>query len=136
MADLSITAANVLAVTGAKKVNGIAGATIAQGKTLYLDAADSKYKLADCDSATVAARSTVAIALNAASDGQPLTVLTGGPVTIGATLTPGTAYYQSPNPGGICPLADVLTGDTVTLIGIAISATVLQVDIQESGVTL
>lgn len=117
-------------------MNGIAGATIAQGKTLYLDSADGKYKLADCDSATIAARSTVAIALNAASDGQPITVLEEGPITIGATLTAGTAYYQSPNAGGICPLADVLTGDTVTLIGIASSTTVIEVDIQESGVTL
>lgn len=136
MADLSITAANVIAGTGARKVLGTAGATITAGKTVYLDISDSKYKLADCDSATAAVRSPSGIALNGASDGQPLVVHEEGPITIGATMTAGTTYYLSPNAGGIAPIADILTGDYPVIIGIATSTTVLEVNIQEAGVAI
>lgn len=136
MSDLSITASAVIAGTGAKKVHGTAGATITAGKPVYLDSTTDTYKIADCDSATAEARSPAGIALHGASSGQPLTIIESGPLTIGATLTPGTAYYLSPTAGGICPLADVLAGDDVVQIGLASSATVLQVDIQVTGVTL
>jgi hypothetical protein len=134
MADLTITAANVIAGAGARTVNGTAGATITAGQAVYLDSADSEYKLADCDSATAAVRSPVGIALNGAADGQPLRVLTKGPVTIGATMTAGTTYYLSQNAGGICPIGDLGSGDYRTILGIATSTTVLDVLIQESGV--
>lgn len=136
MSDLSITAASVLAGAGAKKKLGTAGATVTAGKVVYLDSSDSEYKLADCDSATAAVRSPAGIALNGASDGQPLVVLEEGSCTIGATLTAGTTYYLSPNAGGICPLADVLAGDYPVIIGIATSTTVLDVQIQEAGVAI
>lgn len=136
MSDLSITAANVIAGTGAKKALGTAGTTITAGKTVYLDTSDNKYKLADCDSVTAAVRSPAGIALNGASDGQPLVVLEEGPITIGATMTAGIAYYLSPNAGGICPVADVLSGDHTIILGMATSTTVLEVSIQESGVAI
>lgn len=136
MSDLSITAASVIAGSGARKINGIAGATITAGKVVYQEASTGKFKLADCDSATDEVRSPFGIALNGASDGQPLTVLTEGPVTIGATMTAGVAYYLSPNAGGIAPVADVLTGDHTIILGIATSTTVLDVNIQESGVAI
>lgn len=137
MADLSITAANVLSATsGVRRSNRTAGATVSAGKVVYLDATDNKCKLADCDSATAAVRSPLGIALNGASDGQPLTVHEQGPLTIGATMTAGVSYYLSPNPGGIAPIADILTGDNTIFLGIATSTTVLDVNIHESGVTL
>lgn len=101
---------------------------------VYSDSSDNEFKLADCDSSTAAVRSPVGIALNGASDGQPLKVHTKGPITIGATMTAGVTYYLSQNPGGICPLADLSTGDYRTIIGIASSTTVLDVLIHESGV--
>jgi len=134
MADLTITAASVIAGTGAKSVSGTAGATITAGQTVYLDSADNEYKLADCDSATEAVRSPVGIALHGASDGQPLKVHTKGLITIGATMTAGATYYLSQNAGGICPIADLGSGDYRTIIGIATSTTVLDVQIIESGV--
>lgn len=136
MSDLSITSANVIAGSGARTRLGTAGATITAGKTVYLDSSDNKYKLADCDSATAAVRSPAGIALNGASNGQPLVVLEEGPVTIGATMTAGVAYYLSPTAGGICPVADVLSGDYPVIIGIATSTTVLDVQIQEAGVAI
>jgi hypothetical protein len=136
MSDLSITAANVLAGSGARTVDGTAGATVTAGQVVYLDSATNTYKLADCDSATAAVRSPDGIALHAAASGQPLEVLTRGLITIGATMTAGVAYYLSPNPGGICPVADVLAGDYPTIVGIAKSTTVLDVLFHESEVAL
>lgn len=136
MADITITAANVVKGSGASMDRGTAGETIAAGKTVYLDSATNKYLLADSNSATVAARSPDGVALNGASLNQPVAVLLSGPVTIGATLTPGVAYYQSDTPGGICPVADVGSGEYSTVIGIATSASVLDVRISESGVSL
>jgi hypothetical protein len=137
MADLSITATSVLAGTGHVKENGTAGAAVTAGQAVYKDASDAgKFKLADCDSATAAVRSPYGIALHASASGQPLTVLKSGPVTIGATVTAGVAYYLSATPGGICPVADLATGDYPVILGIATSASVIEIDIQEAGVAL
>lgn len=136
MADLTITAASVLAGTNATITRGIAGATITAGQAVYLDEATTgEWLLADSDSATVAARGSArfGIALNGASDGQPLAVQTGGNITIGATVVAGVAYYLSDTPGGICPFADLATGDYVTLVGIATSTTVIAIDTLYSG---
>lgn len=137
MADISITAANVVKGSNAVVEAGTAGATITAGQVVYKDASDGKYKLADADSATAAAKAPRGIALNGASNNQPLSILRSGDITIGATLTAGTAYYLSPTTaGGICPLADVASGDDVVLLGLAESTSVLGVDIQITGVTL
>jgi hypothetical protein len=133
MADLSITSANVVAGSGAKKVTGTAGATITAGQVVYFDTTDSKYKLADTDSATAAVRSPAGIALNGAANNQPLTVLTSGPVTIGATVAVGDVYYLSGTAGGLAPAADVAPGDYPCIIGICTSTSVLDVKIHEAG---
>ena len=136
MADLSITAANVVKGSDASTTRGVAGATITAGQVVYKEASSGKFKLADADHATAEVRQPDGIALHGAADGQPLEVLTGGDITIGATVTAGTAYYLSPNAGGIAPLADVLSGDDVVLIGLAKSTTVLRAIIYAPGVTL
>jgi len=136
MADLSITAANVVAGSGAKKATGTAGATATAGQVAYFDTTDSKYKLADNNSATAAVRSPAGFFLNGASNNQPVAIHTSGPLTIGATLTPGVAYYLSDTPGGVCPVADLASGEYPVLLGIATSASVLDVKIQEAGVAL
>lgn len=136
MANLTITAANVLAGSNATTRQGTAGATITAGQVVYFDDTTSTYKLADCNSATAAVRSPAGIALNGASSGQPLMVLTGGDITIGATLTAGVAYYLSGTAGGICPVADLTTGDYPTVLGIAKSTSVLAFDTVEAGAAL
>ena len=134
MADLVITASAVLAGSNAIKEAGTAGATITAGQVVYKDADDGKYKLADADAATAEERTARGIALNGASDGQPLTVIRSGDLTMNAVLTAGVDYYLSPTAGGICPQADLLTGDYVVALGYAESTTVLAVQIQYTGV--
>jgi hypothetical protein len=133
MADLTITAANVLAGSGAKKVTGVAGVAVTAGQAVYLESATNTYKLADNDSATAEVRSVAGIALHAAGSGQPLTILTSGPITIGATTAVGIVYCLSSTPGGICPSADIATGDYNTIIGIGTSVTAIDVKLHAAG---
>ena len=136
MADLTITAASVVASSDATIEHGKAGETITAGQAVYKDASSGKYLKADSNSGTPAARTPRGIALNGAALDQPLAIARSGPVTIGATLTAGTGYYLSDTAGGICPVADVGSGENVVLLGLATSTTVLALDIQASGVTL
>ncbi|TGP65447.1 hypothetical protein EN868_03075 [Mesorhizobium sp. M2D.F.Ca.ET.225.01.1.1] len=136
MADLTITASSVLAGNTATIARGIAGATITAGQVVYLDPTTGKYGLADVNSATAAVRNAVGIALNSASANQPIAVCTKGPITIGATILTGVAYYASGTPGGIRPVADNVSGDYTLLLGIGASTTVLNLDIEYPGVPL
>jgi hypothetical protein len=137
MTDLAITASAV--VRGATANNfqdGDAGATIAAGQMVYRSSTTNKWLLADSNSATAEARTPRGMALNSASDGQPLRVQLDGPVTMNAVLTAGITYYQSDTPGGICPVADVGTGEYSCIVGIAASTTSLLLGIKASGVAL
>lgn len=135
MADLSITAANVVAASSATVIRGVAAETVTAGKVMARNAAGG-FVLADSNSATAATRAAIGIALNGASAGQPLSVISEGALTAGATLTPGTDYWLSDTPGGLCPRADLASGEYPVLVGVATSASVLSVDIRNSGVAL
>jgi hypothetical protein len=136
MADLDLTPSAIIPGLNSAQEHGTAGETITAGKSVYKSATTKKWMLADSNSATAAARQAGGIALNGASDGQPITVHKSGDLTVGAVLTAGQAVYLSDTPGGLCPLADVGAGEYVCLIGLAKSTTVLAVDIQFPNVAL
>lgn len=136
MADLTITAANVVAGADAVIEQGKFGASVTAGQALYRDEADKKLKLADNDSVTASVRGFRGIALNGGANNQPGAILRSGDVTIGGTLVAGTTYCLSSTPGAICPQADVASGDEVVVVGVAKSATVLRVDAVDTGVVL
>lgn len=134
MADLTITATSVVKGAGAVTQTGIAGVAVTAGQALYKDPTDSnKLKLADCDSATAAVRVVAGVALHGAAANQPVTYQTGGVINLGATLTAGTVYCLSDVAGGIRPVADNGSGDGVSLIGVAISTSLLSMNIFNSG---
>jgi hypothetical protein len=135
MANLVITAANVLAGSDATKESGTAGEAITAGQVVYR-ATSGLYMLADANSATAAARQPRGIALHAAATGQPLAIQRSGSITIGATMTAGTDYYLSDTPGAIAPRADIGSGEYVALIGMAESTTLLRINIHYTGVAL
>lgn len=136
MADISITAAAVLAGASALVEHGCkAGATLVAGVVVYKDTADGKLKLADNDGAA-ALKTAYGITLNGAGDGQPISVIKRGPLTINAVLTAGAVYYVSGTAGGIAPVADVTSGHDVIILGVALSTTVLDVNINDTGVTI
>lgn len=135
MADLTITATAVVAGADAHVSHGVAGETVTAGQTGYKAAATGKYMKADSNSATVEARTPTCLFLNGAAVNQPVAVLTGGDVTIGATLAANTPYFASDTAGGICPIADVGAGEYLTQVGIAKSTSVLAVDFISTGVS-
>lgn len=137
MADLTITPANVVSGSGARMApEAVAGETITAGKAVYKSSTTHKWMLADSNSATAEARVPDGIALNGAALNQPLAVQASGPITIGATLTAGTDYWTSDTPGGLCPRADIGSGEYATLVGVATSTSVLNIDIQATGTAL
>lgn len=135
MTDISITATNVVIGDNAEIEYGFAAAAITAGQVVYKNAS-GKYDLADTDSATALVRTPRGIALNGAATGQAIAVQKSGDITIGATLTPGVFYYLSGTPGGICPVADVASGDYPAIIGSAKSASLLTIKIVAPGVAL
>lgn len=135
MADVAITAANVKADDHAVRQQGIAGEAVTAGKVGYLDPATKKMRLADSNAVAVVARKGLGIFLNNAAADQPVTLQTGGKIDLGGGLTAGATYFLSDTPGGLCPDADVGAGENVCMMGLAESATVLDLTIRAPGVT-
>jgi hypothetical protein len=135
MADIVVTPTSVVKGANATITHGYCGETIAAGKAVYRDSSTGLWMLADSNGAT-AAKTPGGIALNGGAINQPVAVQTSGEITIGATLVAGSAYYLSETPGGIQPVADLAAGETVSLIGIAKTTGILNIDIQASGVSL
>jgi hypothetical protein len=137
MTDISITAANCVPVSGATIKYGTAGETITAGQVVYLQDSSGKWLKADNNSATAEVRGSggVWIALTGSSLNQPIAV-GRGQITIGGTLTAGVAYYLSDTAGGICPVADLGSGEYSVLLGFATTTAILDVAPQYSGVPL
>lgn len=128
MADISLTAANIVPSTRAVRVPGTAGATIAAGQLVYKDASDSnKWKLADGNSATAAVRAVEGIAVNSASAGQPITIVTSDPdLAVGTHgVTIGEPLFLSNTPGGIMPYADLASGNYTAHVAQAKTSTTI-----------
>jgi len=135
MADISVTAASVLASSTALTASGVAGATITDGQTIYKDTANSNVlKLADSNS-TLLISTVEGIALHGAASGQPVKYVYDDPTfTPGATLTVGQTYALSSTAGGIAPIADLTTGDFPNVLFVAKSATTAVLKIVRGGV--
>jgi len=131
MADLgSITAVRPTETTQLRIVKY--GATIAAGQPIVL--ASGKYVLADAN-ASAALAAAEGIAMTPGVDNGFGVMAFGGPVVlVGTTMVVGETYLVAPTPGGIMPNADRFTGDFVTRLGTASSATQLDLSIQATGV--
>lgn len=136
MADVSITVANVQRSTGAIIETGYAaGETITAGQALYLKTSDLRWWKAQADG-TSAEATFGGIALHGALAGQPLAVQTSGLITIGGTVVVGGVYVVSATAGGIAPLADLVTGNYVSIVGYATTAALLQLNPANTGVAV
>ena len=132
MADLTITAADVLKTTTTKTYQGVAGATVTAGQPVYADAADSgKYKPADADASATSA--AIGIATHGAAAGQPLIVAQYGSLTLSAVMTAGEVYCVSTTAGGIAPVGDLTSGNYVTVLGVATTTSNLKLGLNASA---
>jgi len=129
----SITAVRPTSNTQFAKV--VYGETIAAGQPVYLDSADSKYKLADANLS--AATATVrGIAMTPGVDtGYGIIATSGSIILVGTTAAVGETYYCGATAGAINPDADVTTGWYVTRLGTAATTTQLDLAISATGIT-
>lgn len=133
MADLTITAANVVSASGSVRGQGFSNDTILAGKAISKDPNDGLLYLADNNSATAARKRTDGIALNTASPGQPVDFHVSGNLNPGATVAVGTIYVLSATGGGICPAADLASGNVTDIIGVATTTSNINVSLHNSG---
>jgi len=133
MATYTLTSANIAPGAVGKVV--VAGAAIAAGQWVYLDAGDSnKAKLADN---TTEAKATVyGMAIDSAvAAGQPLHVMTSGAITVGAATfsKTGQLLVISPTAGKMMDVDDLPGGgEFPTVVGWSTSATAMMIAIQET----
>lgn len=131
MADISVTAANVAKVTGGVCRDFNAAVTIVAGEYVYLDA-NNVWRKAQCDGMAIEAGSgtRTGVALHGALAGQPLAVQETGTITIGGTVAVGTVYAVSAAAGGIAPVADLVSTNKLSLVGVGVSTTVIDMAIK------
>jgi hypothetical protein len=133
MADLSVTPANVLPYAGAKIQEGRAGEALTAGQAVYLHT-DGKVHKADCS--TLAKAAAVGVTLNGAAAGQPVSYAQAGGVNPGATVAVGAVYGVTDTAGGIGPIGDRSTGDYITILGIGVTTSRINLAINASGVAI
>jgi hypothetical protein len=133
MAALSgITAVRPTSSTIVEKVDY--GATISAGQAVYLDTADNKYKLADNNLSAVAARARGIAMTPGVDNGQGMIATNGSIILVGTTMAVGETYYAGATAGEIIPDADLTTGNRVTRLGTAASATQLDLDVRATEI--
>lgn len=134
MADLTIAQASVVPQPNAVIVrDGFIGASITAGSPMWWDDVAMTFK--NADAATSAAVAAVAgICLSTTFAGQPASRIIAGDLAVGAVLTVGQTYVLSSNAGKIAPISDVATGMWVTILGVAISTSVLRLGLLPSGI--
>jgi hypothetical protein len=139
MADIAITAANVLGSSTAVRLTQYkAGEAITAGQPVYLNSSSQWIKL-DINAASTGNGITDVrgIAENSApASGQPLSVVTeDSDFTVGGTLTNGSALYGSTTAGGITH--DVPgSGSYPVYIGQAKSTTKAVINFNASGAVI
>lgn len=134
MAEITITPADVLKTSTTSISEGIAGGTLTAGMAVYVDTAASGVIKA-CDADVAASSVCAGIALHGAASGQPVKYATAGDLTISSVMTVGRIYLVSQTTAGsLCVDGDILTGDFVSIVGVASTATNLKIAINNSGV--
>lgn len=137
MADLSITATQVLPDADGTREYGTAAEAITAGQYVYRDATTLTWKLFDANDSTRNTSTAPGVALNGASAGQQIGVQTSGTMTLGAGAAPavGTIYVASATAGGIAPAADLTTGHVVVVIGVGFTGNKIKLHNWATGVT-
>lgn len=133
MANITQTAANVAAGSAATRVQLVQGGeAITQGMPVYL-ASDGKYYQTDANDTAVKAQAKGIAVSPAALDGYFLMAV-DGLINLGATLAVGQVYCVSATKGSIAPYGDLTTNDYVTILGIATTTALMDINIVISGV--
>jgi len=129
MADYAVTSSSVAPGAGAIIDNTrYAGVAIVAGQVAYLELSSNTYKVCNA-SASAPLSKAAGIALNSAAVGQPVSVQTGGFITITATpafTTRSPLVASGAGAGNMAPAADLVTNIATwwpAVLGIPVSAT-------------
>ena len=134
MADLSQTRANVKLGNENRKTRLVQfGESVLQGQPIYADATSNKFLQTDANVSAAVAKAEGIVLTPASTDGWGI-VVTEGLIDIGATLVVGESYYVSRNKGAIMPVGDLQSGDYPTFLGIAVTTSLLDLQIRAGGV--
>lgn len=135
MADLTITASSCLpGATGIVFAAYPAGAELTAGTAVYLDNSSVWQKISASSATGTEITRIFGIVLNHAYAGQYVAVaIKDADLTLGATLVTGTNYVASATAGGIAPFSDLVAGKYVVILGVAKSATKLNLSPLASG---
>lgn len=130
MADITQTAANVTIGIQTVPTKPIQfGGTVTQGMPLYR-ASSGKYLAADANDG-VEKSVVTGISMSPGSLDSfgtmalPSTSPSGSLINLGATLVVGETYAVSAIAGAIAPIADLASGQFITILGVAVSASLL-----------
>jgi hypothetical protein len=134
MADLSITAANVLQTSGTSVSSGVAATAITRGQYVYVLTAGT-IGLADSNG-TTPANSIAGCAIADVATGQTcFYVASDSTFTPGFSATAGDTIWLSDTPGACTKTyADVASGSTVIALGGMLTSTTMKFSPQTYGV--
>jgi hypothetical protein len=131
MADLSgITAVRPTGSTQSRIVQY--GGTVSVGQPV--SESSSKFVAADANASSTLANARGIAMTPGVTDGYGVIAVSGSIILVGTTMTVGETYLVSDTAGAIMPNADRSTGDYVTRLGTASTATQLDLAIQATGI--
>lgn len=135
MADLSITASSVKTSSAnpTLKIQGVSGSAFTAGQTLYKDTA-GKLNPGDVNAAGKKTIAGIALCSCPGADQPAWYAKKDDSFNPGATTVVGTTYVASNTPGGICPIADLTTGDDVVYVGTGKAGNLLDLDVEATGI--
>jgi len=142
MADLSITAANVLPPADARESIGIAGETVTAGMVLYYKVSDGYWYKADALTAEKAGSALygyLKMAMSGATAGQPVVLAEPGQtITMGAVFSVGRLYVLSATAtsGKIAPIADLVNTNYLVPLGYADTTSTIVFNPVSTGIVL
>jgi hypothetical protein len=137
MSDYIIVPANVkISGSNVRTSTVQVGEAVTEGQALYLDNTSGKYMLADATDTTKALVAGVTLT-SSDLDGYAL-MQTSRTYFAGTTLVKGDPVFLSATAGGgdLCPHADLVSTNAVTLIGFASSTSEIELSINPTGITV
>jgi hypothetical protein len=132
MANLSQTAANVRIRSAGPIGTGVCGETLTAGQPAY-ESAGKWYRAGAAGSAALANAQRIVI-VGGTADTPCILAVPGCAVDLGATLAIGETYVVSATVGAIAPVADLVSTNRVTVLGIASTANSLTFRPVASGI--
>lgn len=132
MADLSITATAIIPVDGHVAVSKPAASAITQGQAVF-ENSSGQWQIADADAAATCIMPLGIALTEATAATQPILAIVSGDLGMGAILTVNTIYTVAETAGAIQPVADLLSGDYLGVLGVATTTSNLRMLTYASG---